>query len=57
MIAITSVGGRTLNDPKTLTGEAHAPLRTAAMAMAALPKAGGGGWRLGYNSKGKPETG
>ena len=39
VIAITSVGGRTLEWAKSLPGDPHVPLRTAAMAMAALPKA------------------
>ena len=45
-IAITSVGGRILEWSVILPGSSHAPLRTAAMAMPALPKA------RPHNSKG-----
>ncbi len=38
MIAITSVGGRTLEGSKSVPGASHVPWRTAAMAMAALPE-------------------
>jgi hypothetical protein len=38
VIAITSVGGRIWGQSVTLPGSSHARLRTAAMAMAALPK-------------------
>ena len=40
VIAITSVGGRTIEWSKTVHGDPHVPWRTAAMAMAALPEAG-----------------
>ena len=38
MIAITSVGGRISEWSVTLPGSTHARMRTAAMAMTALPK-------------------
>ena len=37
VIAITSVGGRTLEWSKTIPGNPHVTWRTAAKAMAALP--------------------
>ena len=35
---MASVGGRSLNGPKTVPGGPRIPLRTAAMAMTALPR-------------------
>ena len=46
VIAITSVGGPISRWPVTMPGSTHMPLRTAAMAMAALPMIGFSGWRL-----------
>ena len=40
VIAITSVGGRSLEGSVILPGSSRVNLRTAAMAMAALPMAG-----------------
>ena len=40
VITIMSVGGRTSERSVTLLGSSHVPLRTAAMAMAALPETG-----------------
>ena len=39
VIAITSVGGLTMEWSKTMPGDPHVPWRTAAIAMAALPTA------------------
>ena len=41
VIAITSVGGRSWEWSDSLPDSAYLPLRTAAMAMAALPKTSG----------------
>ena len=51
VIAITSVGGRIWEWSVSLSGGPHVPLRTAAMAMAALTKA------QMRKLKGRPETG